>query len=77
MLHYILTAAQIVILVIVGVNLWRIWKLLVHKDISEDTPLDEKQVQTLHQKLKLLVVFVAAEAVISIIQAVLRFIEGL
>ena len=77
MSHYILTAAQIIILVIVGVLLWQIWKLLVHKDIPENTPLDEKQVQTLHKKLKLLVSFVAAEAVISIIQAILRFIEGL
>lgn len=77
MFPYVLCAAQIIILIIASVILWQVWKLLVHKDIPDDKPLSDKQVQVLHKKLKLLVVLVAAEAVVSIIQAVLRFVDGL
>lgn len=74
---YVLCAAQIIILIIASVILWQVWKLLVLKDIPDDKPLSDKQVQVLHKKLKLLVVLVAAETVVSIIQAVLRFVDGL
>ena len=77
MAHYLLLAAQIIVLMIAGVLLWQIWRFVKHKDIPEDEPLGDDQAKYLTRRLTALSVCAVMEAVLSIAQAVLRFVEGL
>ena len=77
MLSTLLIAAQIVVLLVVGVLLWQIWHLLHRKDIPENEPLDENQVKYLSHRLTAIGIGAVIEAALCIAQAVLRFIEGL
>mgnify|MGYP007053785316 CR=1 FL=1 len=77
MAHYIILAAQIIILVISGVLLWQIWHFLNRKDIPENEPLGEVRAKYLTQRLTALSICAVMEAVFCIAQAVLRFVEGL
>ena len=77
MAHYLLLAAQIIVLMIAGVLLWQIWRFVKHKDIPEDEPLGDDRAKYLTQRLTALSVCAVMEAVLCIAQAVLRFVEGL
>jgi hypothetical protein len=77
MAHYLLLAAQIIVLMIAGVLLWQIWRFVKHKDIPEDEPLGDDRAKYLTRRLTALSVCAVMEAVLCIAQAVLRFVEGL
>ena len=77
MLNTLLIAAQIVVLLVVGVLLWQIWHLLHRKDIPENEPLGENRVKYLSHRLTAVSICAVIEAALSIAQAILRFIEGL
>lgn len=77
MTHYFLLAAQIIVLIIAAILLWQIWHYLHRKDIPEDEPLGEVRAKYLTRRLSVLCVCAATEAALAIIQAVLRFVEGL
>ena len=77
MLHYLLLAAQLIVMVIAGVLLWQIWHFLNRKDIPQDEPLGEVHANYLTRRLTALSVCAVIEAALAITQAVLRFIEGL
>ena len=77
MAHYLLLAAQIIVLMIAGVLLWQIWRFVKHKDIPEDEPLGDDRAKQLTRRLTALSVCAVMEAVLCIAQAVLRFVEGL
>ena len=75
--HYILIAAQIIAVAIAGVLLWKIWHLLIQNTASEDDPLTDEQIKYLDRHLSIIRICAIIAAVLSIAQAVLRFIEGL
>ena len=77
MLNYLLFAAQIVILVVIAILLWQIWRFLKRKDLPEDEPLGEERAKYLTQRLTATSVCTIVEAALAIAQAVLRFVEGL
>ena len=75
--HYILIAAQIIAVAIAGVLLWKIWHLLKQNTASEDDPLTDEQIKYLDRHLSIIRICAIIAAVLSIAQAVLRFIDGL
>ena len=77
MLNYILLAAQIVVLIILGVLLWQIWRFLHSKEIPDDEPLGEKRATYLTRKLTWIGICTAVEAVLQIAAAILRFVEAI
>ena len=76
MLRSLLLAAQIAVLIAIGILLWQIWHLLHRKDIPEDEPLGEKRVKYLSHRLTAIGIGSVLEAALCIAQAVLRFMEG-
>lgn len=74
MVNNILLAVQIILLAIISVILWQIWKLLNKKDDPDDQPLCKQYRKTLHTKLLFLEILIIAEAIVSIVQAILRFV---
>ena len=76
MLHYTLIAAQIIVLIVLGIVLWQVWQLLHSKKISDDEPLGEEQTNFLTRKLRKISICVVLESLLQIASAVLRFVES-
>ena len=77
MLNYILTAAQIVVLIILGVLLWQIWRFLHSKDIPDDEPLGEVRSKYITRRLTWIGICAGLEAALQIASAILRFVEAI
>ena len=75
--HYILVAAQIIVVAIAGILLWKIWHLLNKNTVLEDDPLTDEQIKHLDRHLSIIRICSIIAAVLAIAQAVLRFVEGL
>lgn len=77
MLFSILIVLQIVILFIIGILLWQIWHFLNNDSIPDDKPLGKERTKSLTNRLNALMVCFTVEAILAIVQAVLRFILSL
>ena len=75
MLNYILIVAQIIVLLVFGVLLWQVWYFFKRKDIPDDEPLGEERINYLTRRLRWIFVFVAAEVLLQLTSAILRFFE--
>lgn len=70
-----LIAAQITVLLVIGVLLWQIWRFLKSTDIPDDEPLGEERAKFMTLRLKWIAVCIGLEAVLQIASAILRFFE--
>lgn len=77
MLNYILIAAQILVLLVIGVLLWQIWRFLHSKDIPDDEPLGEERTKYLTRRLTVICICAAVEAALQIASAILRFVDAI
>ena len=74
-MQILLIAAQITVLLVIGVLLWQIWHFLKRKDIPDEEPLGEERTRYLTVRLTWLCVCFALEAALLIASAVLRVLE--
>ena len=70
-----LIAAQITVLLVIGVLLWQIWRFLKSNDIPDDEPLGEERAKFMTLRLKWIAVCIGLEAALQITSAVLRMLE--
>lgn len=75
MLNYILMAAQIIVLIALGILLWQVWHFFKRKDIPDDEPLGEERAKYLTRRLTVICICAAVEAALQIASAILRFLE--
>ena len=73
--NYILIAAQIIVLIIIGVLLWQIWRFLHNKDIPDDEPLGKERTKYITRRLTWIAICAGLEAALQIASAILRFLE--
>ena len=73
----ILIAVQIVVLIILGVLLWQIWRFLHSKDIPDDEPLGKERAKYLTRRATWICICVGLEAALQIASAILRFLEAI
>lgn len=76
-MHIVLLAIQISLLPVMGVVLWQIRKKLPTGDLPEDAVPDRKRTDFLTKRLDLLSICFVAEAVLSVLQLILRFLDTL
>lgn len=77
MLNHILTAATIVVLIILSVLLWQVWYFFKRKDIPDDEPLGEERAGYIKRRLTWISICAGVEVVLQITAAVLRFVEAI
>ena len=70
-----LIAAQITVLLVIGVLLWQIWRFLKSTDIPDDEPLGEERAKFMTLRLKWIAVCIGLEAALQVAAAVLRILE--
>ena len=75
MYNDILLMVQIVVLIILGVLLWQIWRFLHNKDIPDDEPLGKERAKYITRRLTWIGICTAVEAVLQIVATILRFVE--
>ena len=73
--NYILIAAQTIVLIIIGVLLWQIWRFLHNKDIPDDEPLGKERTKYITRRLTWIGICAGSEAALQIASAILRFME--
>ena len=76
-MQIILIAAQIAVLLVIGVLLWQIWRFLKRSDIPDDEPLGEKLAKYLTRRLTWLCVCFGLGAALLIASAILRVLENI
>ena len=77
MMNDILIAVQIVVLIILGVLLWQIWRFLHSKDIPDDEPLGKERAKYLTRRATWICICVGLEAALQIASSILRFLEAI
>jgi len=77
MYNDILLMVQIVVLIILGVLLWQIWRFLHNKDIPDDEPLGKERAKYITRRLTWIGICAGLEALLQIASAILRFIEAI
>ena len=68
-----LIAAQISVLLVIGILAWQIWRKF--KSIPDDEVIGEERAKYMTRRLKWIALCVGLEAVLSITSAVLRVLE--
>ena len=75
MYNDILLMVQIVVLIILGVLLWQIWRFLHNKDIPDDEPLGKERAKYITRRLTWIAICAGLEAALQITSAILRIFE--
>jgi hypothetical protein len=73
MLNYILVAAQITVLLVIGVLLWQIWRKF--KSIPEDEVIGEDHTKYMTRRLTWIAICCGLEAALQITSAIQRILE--
>ena len=74
-MQIMLIAAQITVLLVIGVLLWQIWRKF--KSIPEDEVIGEDRAEYMRRRLTWVAACAIAEALLQIASAILRFLEGI
>ena len=74
-MQILLIAAQITVLLVIGVLLWQIWHFLKRNDIPDEEPLGEERARYLTVRLTWLCVCFGLESVLLIVSTILRVLE--
>ena len=74
-MQILLIAAQIAVLLVIGLLLWQIWHFLKRGDISDEEPLGEERAKYFSRKLTWLIVCFGLEAGLQIISTILRILS--
>ena len=74
-MQIILIAAQITVLLVIGVLLWQIWHFLKRSDLPDDEPLGEERAKYLTRRLTWLIVCFGLEAGLLIVSTILRILQ--
>lgn len=70
MLYALITAGQIIVLIVIGILLWQIWRAF--RSAKEDEILGQERTDYMTRRLTWLTVLAIAEAVLQIAGVVLR-----
>lgn len=73
MLNYILVAAQIIVLLFIGILVWQIWRKF--KSIPEDAVIGEDHTKYMTRRLTWIAICAGLEAALQITSAILRIWE--
>lgn len=72
-MQIILIAAQITVLLAIGLLMWQIWRKF--KSIPEDEVIGEDRAEYMRRRLTWVAVCAIAEAILQIASAILRLLE--
>jgi hypothetical protein len=74
-MKHVLFILQMLLLFAIVIQLWQLFRFF--KKLPEDEVIGEERAKYLQLRLTLLIVCIGIESVLSIIQSVLRFFDGL
>ena len=72
-LKYAFVIPEVIVLIIIFMLLWQLWKIFRQLSTNEDDPLEEELSDRLVKKLKILAVCSIIEATLRVISSILRY----